>query len=106
RQALGQGGTLEGAIIACQLRLLARHLDSLIARKLGPEEAAEVSRRARGVLESGWGAGQGDWQVLDELDGWLREAGHRRNPGTTADLVAASLFAALQTGLISPAQPF
>ena len=28
------------------------------------------------------------------FDRWLRADGHRRNPGTTADLVAATLFAA------------
>ena len=31
-----------------------------------------------------------------ELDYWLRSDGHRRNPGTTADLVAAGLFVLLR----------
>ena len=48
RYALDRGA-LEGAVIACQLHLLARHPDSLIIRKRGPEEAAEVSRRAAQV---------------------------------------------------------
>ncbi len=42
------------------------------------------------------------WDRIGELDFWLRSDGHRRNPGTTADLVAASLFAAIQTGQIQP----
>ena len=35
---------------------------------------------------------------LNEFDRWLRADGNRRNPGTTADLVAASLFAAFRRG--------
>jgi triphosphoribosyl-dephospho-CoA synthetase len=33
--------------------------------------------------------------VTGELDGFLRSEGHRRNPGTTADLIAATLFVKL-----------
>jgi triphosphoribosyl-dephospho-CoA synthase len=97
-RSLEQTGALEPAIILCQLRLLADHPDSLIARKCGPAVADEASRRARAVLESGWPT-CGD-APLDELDAWLRADGHRRNPGTTADLVTACLFVALRQGLI------
>jgi len=38
---------------------------------------------------------------LSEFDRWLRADGHRRNPGTTADLVAACLFAAIRERTIS-----
>jgi triphosphoribosyl-dephospho-CoA synthase len=93
-RGLEETGCLEGAIVACHLRLLADHPDSLIARKRGPEEAAEASRRARAVLAAGWPA----TAALDDLDAWLRAEGHSRNPGTTADLVAACLFVALQEG--------
>jgi triphosphoribosyl-dephospho-CoA synthase len=88
-----QTGYLEQAIILCHLHLLAGHPDSLIARKCGPAVAGEASRRARVVLERGW-PGCGD-EPLDEFDAWLTADGHRRNPGTTADLVAACLFVAL-----------
>ena len=37
---------------------------------------------------------------LNRLDTWLRGDGNRRNPGTTADLVAAILFAGLRDGVI------
>ena len=40
-------------------------------------------------------------EAIDEFDTWLRADGHRRNPGTTADLVAASLFVALREGIIT-----
>jgi triphosphoribosyl-dephospho-CoA synthase len=105
-QALDRGATLEGAIIACHLHLLARHPDSLIVRKRGLDEAREASRRAQQVLEAGWASGQGDWRVLEEFDRWLRDEGHTRNPGTTADLVAACLFAGLREGAVSTHHPF
>jgi triphosphoribosyl-dephospho-CoA synthase len=100
-------GCLEGAIVWCQLSLLAGHADSLIARKRGPAEAEEASRRAHAVLDAGWpdpsAAG-----ALRELDVWLCAAGRGRNPGTTADLVTAGLFVALRQGLLSlpPAHPW
>jgi len=106
QQALQCGATLEGAIITCHLKLMARHTDSLILRKRGSDEAEEASRRARQVLDAGWVAGQGDWQLLERFDSWLREDGQARNPGTTADLVAACLFVALREGSLSPLHPF
>jgi triphosphoribosyl-dephospho-CoA synthase len=84
---------LEGAIIHCHLTLLAKHPDSLIARKRGLREAEEASRRALAVLE-------GRTEIAD-LDTWLRAEGRGRNPGTTADLVAASLFVALRTQVLT-----
>jgi triphosphoribosyl-dephospho-CoA synthase len=93
-------GGLESAIVFCHLSLLARHPDSLIARKRGPAEAEEATRRARLVL-----AGE---MSVDELDAWLRAEGRGRNPGTTADLVTAVLFVALREGILAlpPAYPW
>ena len=96
RQVLEQETSLERAIIACHLHLLARHPDSLILRKRGPDEAEGASRRAQQVLDTGWEMGGGDWEELASLDAWLCEEGHARNPGTTADLVAACLFVGLR----------
>lgn len=89
----------ESAIIELHLRLLAAHPDTLIARKCGESVAAEASRRASDCLrqlvtlslESEERA-----HSIAEFDRWLRADGHRRNPGTTADLVAACLFAAIR----------
>ena len=39
-------------------------------------------------------------RAVGDLDFWLRSDYHRRNPGTTADIVAAGLFAALREGII------
>ena len=99
-------GRVEPAIQHCQFVWLARHPDSLIARKRGPELAAEVSRRARDVLERG-GVGTAEGRTAyDEFDRWLRADGHARNPGTTADLVAACLFVALRERTMTEESPF
>jgi ribosomal protein S6--L-glutamate ligase len=89
-------GRLEPAIQHCQLTWLANHPDSLILRKCGPEIAAEASRRARNVLELGSVADAAGRAAYADFDRWLRADGHARNPGTTADLVTACLFAALR----------
>jgi triphosphoribosyl-dephospho-CoA synthase len=76
---------------------MAAYPDTLIARKRGPAEAEESARRARAVLAAGWPAAPAR-AALAALDRWLRAVGHQRNPGTTADLVTACLFAALRDG--------
>lgn len=102
--AAGQqrGWLLSEAIIHTQVSLLERFPDSLIARKCGPETAQKAAAMSRKTLQAGE-PGDPDYHVaLDDLDFWLRSDGHRRNPGTTADLIAAGLFAALRDGLIEP----
>lgn len=86
----------EQAIIQLHLELLAEFPDTLISRKCGAAVAAEASRRARHVLDAGWPGTAGAERQLNSFDDWLRSDGNRRNPGTTADLVAATLFAALR----------
>lgn len=92
RAGLERAGCLEGAIVYCHLSLMASLPDTLIARKRGTAEAEEAAARGRAVLECGWPSA-----ALDDLDTWLRAEGNSRNPGTTADLVTATLFAALRT---------
>lgn len=101
REASQRGLALEEAIVLCHLRLLAGGPDSLIARKCGQALAEEASRRAAAVLVAGWPDGDNAGVALAGLDAWLRADGNRRNPGTTADLVAASLFAALCERIIT-----
>src|SRR5262249_13530797 len=93
-------GCVEGAIIFCHLSLMAKHPDSLIARKRCPAEAKESARRARAVLDAGWPHSHGSVDALTQLDDWLRAVGHERNPGTTADLVTAVLFVALREEIL------
>jgi triphosphoribosyl-dephospho-CoA synthase len=97
---LEKTGTLEGAIIHTQLCLMARHPDTLIARKRGESAAAEAGLRAARVLAAGWPEQAAGQRELASLDEWLRQDGHTRNPGATADVVTAGLFAALRLGIL------
>jgi triphosphoribosyl-dephospho-CoA synthase len=100
--AVERTGSIEGGIIHGHLHLMAKFPDSLIARKRGLEEASESARRAAAVLEAGWPHAERGRRLIVELDDWLRGAGNERNPGTTADLVGASLFVLLRTGRLAP----
>lgn len=99
-EGMERTGSMEGAIIRTHLHLMARHPDTLIARKRGPIEAAESARRARAVLDAGWPHAPASREAFAEFDAWLRADGRRRNPGTTADLIAACLFVLLREGRI------
>lgn len=90
---------IEQAIIGAHLRFMAACPDSLIARKGGDDMARQSASRAQAVLDAGWPA-ENSHEALQEFDTWLRADGHRRNPGTSADLVAASLFVAIRWGAI------
>ncbi len=97
---IGRGVALETAVMRLHLQLMARFPDSLIARKCGEETAREAATRAARVLERGWPGPSEAEEALRDLDDWLRADGHRRNPGTTADLVGATIFIALRNGEI------
>jgi triphosphoribosyl-dephospho-CoA synthase len=99
-KAIASGLPTESAIILAHLRLMAERPDTLIARKLGRDEALESAQRAAAVLSAGWPESVEGRQGFRALDAWLREVGHARNPGATADLVAAALFLALRDGTI------
>ena len=95
-------GSVERAILACQLRWLSAIPDSLIARKMGLAAAEEVLQRARSIDPT---ASDFDERYAD-FDRWLRVDGHSRNPGATADLVTACLFVALREGRMKLTMPF
>ncbi|MCB9923135.1 MAG: triphosphoribosyl-dephospho-CoA synthase [Planctomycetaceae bacterium] len=101
--ARNMGWPMTTAIIHTHIRLMADFPDSLIARKCGEQVAQESSARAKHVLASGDPDTATYQQALHDFDFWLRCDGHRRNPGTSADLIAAGLFAALRDSmLVSP----
>jgi triphosphoribosyl-dephospho-CoA synthase len=82
------------AIVSLHVALLATRPDTLIARKAGADAARAVSVDARQVREG--------TLSLADFDASLRGDDHRLNPGTTADLVAATLLAALLSGVRLP----
>jgi triphosphoribosyl-dephospho-CoA synthase len=94
------GQSLETAIVTTYLHLLARYPDSLIARKQGLAQAVEVARRAAELLEAGWPDTGQARRHCESFDAWLRHPSNRFNPGTTADLITAALYAALRDGTI------
>jgi triphosphoribosyl-dephospho-CoA synthase len=89
-------GSMEAAIIFCHLQMMAARPDTLIARKRGRAEAEEASSRARQALAADWPHSRKGRAAFAELESWLCAEGNGRNPGTSADLVAASLFVALR----------
>ena len=92
--------SLPDRIVFTQLQLMAEYPDSLIQRKCGKQTAAEASARAANVIASGAIGSDPYNACLADLDFWLRSDGNRRNPGTTADLIAAGLYVALWEGRI------
>jgi triphosphoribosyl-dephospho-CoA synthase len=83
------------AISRLQLERLARDGDSLIARKNTPREVAAAKRLAQAVLAVPAEEVQRRAAAWTELDVYLRGDGNRRNPGTTADMIAAAIWIVL-----------
>lgn len=100
-EELATGVRLPEAVIRVQLRLLHRYPDSLIARKCGLHVAEHAAWQAGQVLAAGKPGEEPYYEALADFDFWLRADGHRRNPGTTADLLAAALFALLRDNRIT-----
>lgn len=96
QQAYLSGIPLSDAIVHAFLQLLAEFPDSLIARKCGVEVAQHVSTQASAVLAQGQPGNKTYEAALGEFDFSLRVDGHRRNPGTSADMIAAALFVLLR----------
>lgn len=94
--------SLTTAIIHAQVQLMSQFPDSLIARKCGLAAAQRAADMASRVIAAGQPDDEPYQDALASLDFWLRSDGHRRNPGTTADLIAAGLFAALRDELLQP----
>jgi triphosphoribosyl-dephospho-CoA synthase len=98
--ALGDGLAVREAIVELHLRLLDAAPDTLIARRRGAEAATRVSEGAREVLAAGGVRTAAGRRALRTFDASLRESGNALNPGTTADLVTATLFVALLEGML------
>jgi len=104
-RARGRGLGWGAAVTETYLALLAAVPDTLIARKCGEAAAREVSRQAARVLASGEPGSTERRDALARFDASLRREGNKLNPGTTADLTAATLFVHLleqSTGAVRP----
>ena len=95
-------GVLE-AILVLQLRWMAERRDSLIVRKCGQaiaDEACQLARLALQEVEEQDSAERANRSVTQgthwkRLHAFLCADGNKRNPGTTADLIAAALMVCL-----------
>lgn len=90
--SLDSGLSLPQAIAQTHLYFLSRYGDSLIARKLGTDLNTMAQSKAQFVWGNGGLLTTKGRKYAREFDRWLREDGHKRNPGTTADLMAAIIF--------------
>lgn len=99
-----RGWSLTESIIHAHLQLIANHGDSLIARKCGPELSTRAATFAEQVLAEGGPGDEDYFAALADFDFWLRSDGNRRNPGATADVIAAALFAGLRDNRLT--KPF
>lgn len=99
--SLARGISTGQVVVQTYLELLAAVPDTLIARKRGVAAAQAVSNQAVQVLAAGGVFTAEGHRAMAELDTYLRgQADNSLNPGTTADLVAATLFVALLEGVL------
>ena len=96
--ARADGLTLSDAIVETYLRLLASAPDTHIERRGGDDLARRVSRLADEALEAGGVRSESGRRRIEAMDAALRDPRNLANPGTSADLTAATLFAALLVG--------
>ena len=82
---------LNTAIIHTFLKVLAERPDTFISRKVGLEKTREVSADAKKVLDLGGVETHEGQESILRFDKKLRESGNNYNPGTTADITAATL---------------
>ncbi len=92
---LAAGAALADAIVTTFIDFLAAEPDTLIARKCGAAVAAQAQEFAQRVAATRSAGPEIYAAALADFDFWLRADGHRRNPGATADLIAAALFTLL-----------
>jgi triphosphoribosyl-dephospho-CoA synthase len=97
-EGIERGWSLSDSIVHAHLRHLAKHGDSLIHRKCGAQASDEARERAGLVLAAGEPGDDDFVRAATDFDSWLRADGHRRNPGTSADFIAAGLFVLLRDG--------
>jgi triphosphoribosyl-dephospho-CoA synthase len=98
RSARCAGLSWDDAIVETFLALLAAAPDTHIVRRAGEEIAADVSRRARSVLDAGGVRSENGRRGLAEMHESLRDDRNTANPGTSADLTAAAVFVELLDG--------
>jgi triphosphoribosyl-dephospho-CoA synthase len=91
-------GDINISTVHTYLKILSEVPDTLVARKYGAELASSVSQKARKILSAGGLLSEQSIELLNHFDLELRN-NRKINPGTTADLTAATIMVALLAGL-------
>jgi len=81
------------AVVQTYLRLLYLYPDSHIGRKASKDTALKISEKAGEVLHKGGVTAKAGRRAISAFDKYLRSDSNLLNPGTTSDLIAATLFA-------------
>ena len=90
-EQLQTGKSLQISVVNTFLKILSKHPDTLISRKVGKEKAQKTSKMANAILGLGGFESSSGKAQINKLDEMLRSSGNLLNPGTTADLTAAAL---------------
>ncbi len=94
-RARADGLEWNDAVVETFLTLLAARRDTHIARRGGAALAAHATQLAAATLAEGGVRSAAGQRAVDEMDRALRDERHHGNPGTTADLTAASIYVVL-----------
>ena len=97
-EAIKRTNNINTATIDTFLYLLSENPDSLIVRKNDLTTAIRVSDSAREILDHGGYGSETGKRLTEKFDLDLQGTNSLLNPGTTADLTAASLFLLLLSG--------
>ncbi len=84
---------MNSATVQTFLTILSQFPDTLISRKYGLEKAREVSSEAKDILDKGGILTPDGQKALEEFD--INLSKNKLNPGTTADLTAATIMVAI-----------
>jgi len=105
-RARADGLALNDAIVETYLTMLAAAPDTHVVRRGGDDLGRRVSTLAAESLAAGGVRSDVGRQKIVAMDASLRDPRNVANPGTTADLTAATLFAVLLVGglTIGPAE--
>jgi triphosphoribosyl-dephospho-CoA synthase len=98
RRALADDLPWRDAVVEAYLTLLATAADTHIARKLGLAAAVTVQQKGRAVLAAGGVRTTAGREAIAALDRELRDDANTLNPGASADLSGAAVYAVLLEG--------
>ena len=84
-------GDINTSTVHVFLKILSQVPDTFIIRKVGETKAESVSSDSKKILKEGGLTTQSGRNLLNKLDGKLRDKNHHLSPGTTADLTEAVL---------------